>query len=108
MQAGWEGMLARARRLVEARARELARLMPTEFARQAAMRDNLCSAYAEHRGLIELLFLGDQHGFCQSIANKTAPSHGGESDNNHHQFNYLEFAASAVEAALMCGQGPQA
>ena len=34
MQAGWEGMLARARRLVEARARELARVMPTEFARQ--------------------------------------------------------------------------
>ena len=101
VQAGWDGMLASARRLVEARARELARVMPTEFARQAAMRDNLCETYAEHRGLVEKLFMGDQHGFCQSIANKTAHSHGGESDNNHHQFNYLEFSAPAVEAALM-------
>jgi len=82
-----------ARAITMAHAKELARMFPTEWARQAAMRDNLVEPYAKHRDLVEALFIGDQHGFCMSAAGKTAPSHGGESDNNHQQYNYLEFFA---------------
>jgi len=67
-------------------------VMPTEYARQAALKENLLRApYGESREILEKIQMADQHGLCQSMGNKTAASHG--DNNNLNQFNYLHFSA---------------
>ena len=97
----WETAMSMARAITQESARELAREMPTEWARQSHLRDGLCAPFATHRDLVERLFLGYQHGFCQSVGGNTAASHGGDADNNHHQYNYLEFSAPSYQADQM-------
>ena len=86
----WRKMMAEVRGVTDEMAALLALLMPTEHARQAAAVENYFTAYADHREVLEAAFLSDQHGFCQSVANKASVGHGDA--GNQNQFNVLVFS----------------
>ena len=92
-EADYCSAIGRARTIVKQSESILARAMPTEDARQAALAENYFVPFAEFADVYKAAFLGHQHALCCSVAHKTAPSHGGESDNNHLQLNYLVFSA---------------
>ena len=62
------------------------------------MRENLLTSYAKHAEVVEKTHLGEQHGCCISLGNKTAAIHGGE---NFGQFNALHFSAPGLVKQLL-------
>ena len=83
-------VMANVRRISEHWQEQLRDVHQTEHARQAALRENLLTPYAQYKEVLDATHLGNQHGFCMSMANKTAAIHGGE---NFGQYNSLHFSA---------------
>ena len=95
--AGFERVMADWRSVAGQWARVAAFVHPTEYGRAAAQREQFSTPLAEHREVMEQIYMGDAHSGCQSCENKTAVSHGSE---NHGELNFLHFAAPERIARL--------
>ena len=95
--AGYQRVMADWRDVAGQWARVAAFVHPTEYGRAASQREQFSTSLAEHRDIMDHIYMGDAHAGCQSCENKTSVSHGSE---NHAELNVLTFSAPERIARL--------